>query len=83
MNYYYYRLKPVVTDSAHDTVHPALEIHSTTPVWPGADYSVPKGVGPPGGEERPRVGHRSAPTPKLTLGPTEATRMRSADGVPP
>ena len=38
-------LNPVVTDSARDTVHPALEIHSTTPVWPGADYSMPKVLG--------------------------------------
>jgi hypothetical protein len=39
-------LKPVVSNSAHDTVRPAREIHSETLVWPGADYGMPNGVGP-------------------------------------
>jgi hypothetical protein len=39
------RLKPIVSISARDTVHPVREIHSTTPVWPGADYTLPIGVG--------------------------------------
>jgi hypothetical protein len=33
------RLKPVVSISARDTEHPVREVHSTTPVWPGADYT--------------------------------------------
>ncbi len=32
-------LKPVVTNSARDTEHPALEIHSTTPAWHEAEYN--------------------------------------------
>jgi hypothetical protein len=30
-------LKPVVSISARDTVHPVREIHSKTPLWPGVD----------------------------------------------
>jgi hypothetical protein len=58
---YTIRLKPVVTNSARDTGNPALEIHSTTPVWPGADKQCPNVVGPPGGVARPGAGHHVPP----------------------
>jgi hypothetical protein len=38
-------LKLVVSFSARDTVRPVREIHSRTPIWPGADYALPTGVG--------------------------------------
>jgi hypothetical protein len=54
-------LKPVVSNSARDSDDPVLEIHSTTPVWPGAELRNAKGVGPPGGETRPGAGHQIPP----------------------
>jgi hypothetical protein len=77
------RLKPVVTISARDTEHPALEIHSTTPAWPGAELRNAKRCWATRRREE-TVGRTPVPpTPKLTLGPTGATRAGNAGGVPP
>jgi hypothetical protein len=55
--------------------------HLLTPVWPGANYIMPNGVGPSILHGELRRGTTS-PTPLLTLGPTGSTRAENASHVP-
>ena len=77
------RLKPVVSFSARDTVHPVREIHSSTPVWPGAEYILPIGVGPTRLHGVAWGRRRVSPAPLRALGPTATSRVGHAGRVPP
>ena len=68
--------------SARDTVRPVREIHSATPVWPGADYTLPMVLGSADREAGPAGGHTSPPGSLAIAGPNEDDAGGNADASP-